>query len=165
MNPTRCLLSALLLAAAASSVFAGSVNDRSRWTSVDKIREAFNNPASSVGTVETPTVDVNNKDIGKSREVPLRGMTTTETPGMRDVGTVEQKNVDIKQHGVSVSETGVHPSPLTNFTTRRAPTGNNFAAASSAMRAVDRAPTTARRIQVSSPEGLEELKKQLNRTP
>ena len=35
----------------------------------------------------------------------------------------------------------------------------------SKMYAVDRAPIPSRRIVVASPEGLEELRKQLNRTP
>jgi len=154
----------LALLAFAASALARSVNDRSRWTSLEKIQDAIKHPMSPGNTVDMPKVDVNGAEI-KGREVPMRDLSTRPTPGMRGVTTVDQQNVELKRREISTYDTPLHATPVGNFTAKRAPVADKMRGDSSKMYAVDRAPIPSRRIVVASPEGLEELRKQLNRTP
>jgi len=164
MKLTQWTIGCLALLAFASSALSASVNDRSRWTSLDKIRDAINNPRSPGRTVETPTVDMKGAPI-KGRDVPLRDLSTRPTPGMREVTTVDQKSVDLKRRDLSTYDTPVRGTSVGNFTAKRAPVADKMRPDTAKMYATDSAPIPGRRIQVGSPEGLEELHKQLNRRP
>ncbi len=164
MKWSQWTIGCLALLVLASSALAASVNDRSRWTSLDKIRNAINNPKSPSRTVDTPTVDVKGAPI-KGREVPVRDLSARPTPGMRDVTTVDQKNAELKRRDVSTYDTPVRGTSVGNFTAKRAPVAEKMRAETAKMYATDSAPIPSRRIQVNSPEGLEELYKQLNRKP
>jgi hypothetical protein len=164
MKRSQWTIGCFALLAFASSALAASVNDRSRWTSVDKIRETFNNPKSPGRKVEMPTVDMKGAEI-KGREVPMRELSTRPAPGMREVTTVDQKNVELKRRDVSTYDTAVRGTSVNNFTAKRAPVSEKMRPDTAKMYATDSAPIPSRRIVVASPEGLEELRKQLNRVP
>ena len=155
-------IAVLLLLANAN---AATINDQSRWNGMDKAKKAFANPTSPDQKVKLPTVNVKDSPI-KGRAVPTRELPTTATPSQREVKTVESKNVDLKQRELSVRDTTVRSTAKTNFTSRRA--DRSFSAVrpeSSQVNAANPAPINQRRIVVRTPEGLEELKKQLNRLP
>jgi hypothetical protein len=162
MKLTHWTINSLGVLALASSVFAGSVNDRNRWTSRDKILDAMKNPKSSNQSVDLPQVDVKGAAI-KGREVPVRDLSTRPTASVREVTTVDQKKVEIKRRDVSTYDSTLRTAPMSNFAAKRAPASDGKRADVSKMYAVDSAPIPSRRIVVSSPEGLEELRKQLNR--
>jgi hypothetical protein len=143
---------------------AGSVNDRSHWTSIEKIRDAIRNPISLGGKVEMPKVDMKGTEIN-GREVPMHDLSTRPRLGVRGVETVEQNNVELKRREVSTYGTAMRATPVGNFTGKRAPMADKINTDASKLYSVDRAPIPSRRIVVATPEGLEELRKQLNRVP
>lgn len=151
----------LLLVASAQ---AGSVNDRGRWTSLDKIREVMTNRTAAATAVNLPKVEIKSAEI-KGRSVPTRDVSTRPTPGIRDVNTLDRKNVELKRREVSTYETATRPTPVSNFTGKRPAVAEKMRPEPSNTYAVDAAPIPERRIRVNSPEGLEELRRQLNRTP
>jgi len=164
MKLTHWTIGGIALLALATSANAGSVNDQRHWTNFDKIRDAINNPMSPGQAVDLPTVDVKGVEI-KGREVPMRDLSARPTTGMRDVTTVEQKSVDVKRREISIYNTTLRGTPVSNFTAKHASIANGMHSDASKMYAVDHAPIPSRRIVVASPEGLEELRKQLNRIP
>jgi hypothetical protein len=164
MKSARGFIFGCAIAVWAASAHAGSVNDRSKWTSLDKIRNAFNNPTSPGATVHTPTVPVDGATF-KTHDVPMRGLNSAPAPRMHETGVVDSKQVDIKRRDISVRDAGVRTTAMTNFTGKRAPVSDRVYADAARVQAVNAAPISSRRIHVGSPEGLEELRKQLNRTP
>ena len=164
MKLTHWTICSLIIVAAASFANAGTVNDNSRWTGLDKFRESIAHPLSPGSTVDMPTVDVHGAEI-KSHSVPMRDLSTSPTPAQRELKTVGSKNVDVNRRELSTRDTEVRDMPQTNFTAKRSSLFDQVRSESYNRSPVNPAPVTKRRIVVSSPEGLEELKNQLNRIP
>jgi hypothetical protein len=162
MKLTQWTINSLALLALATSALGASINDRNRWTSRDKMLEALKNPKSPAHSVDLPQVDVKGAEL-KGREVPVRGLSTKPMSSAPGVTTVDEKQVEIKHREVSTHESTMHATPVSNFTAKRAPVQNKTGVDTPKMYATDSAPIPSRRIQVRSPEGLEELRKQLNR--
>lgn len=157
-------ISLLIAAALVSNALAGTINDPNRWTSRDKILDAMKNAKSPGKSVELPTVELKGAPV-KQREVPVCDLSKRPTPARREVSTVDQPKVDLKRQEVSVFDTPVRATPTSNFTAKRVTLPGAVRSDMARPYPVEPAPIPNRRIQVRSPEGLEELYKQLNRQP
>ncbi|MCX7886986.1 MAG: hypothetical protein N3B01_07010 [Verrucomicrobiae bacterium] len=151
-------------AALLASGRAATINDPNRWTSRDKILNAMKNAQSPGGTVELPTVELKGADI-KRREVPVRDFTQRAAVTKREVETVQSPKVPLKRHDVPIHDTPVRLPPSSNFTAKRYVLADKTRPYPTKPYPVERAPIPARRIQINSPEGLEELREQLGRVP
>lgn len=114
--------------------------------------------------VDLPTVNVKGTEI-KGYAVPMRGAAATRTFNQRELNTVEQKSVDIKRRDVSTLDMSVRSKPQTNFAAKRSSISTQPYPDAAKLSTVGAAPVTKRRIIISTPEGLEDLKNQLNRVP
>jgi hypothetical protein len=152
------LLGAALLVARAD---AGSVNDASRWTSRERIRDALANPLAPATKVDMPTVDKKYAPM-KGFGVSLRGINAAPTPSKRELNTLDQNTVELKQHEVSIRETNVRSGLQTNFTAKRAAVSERLPDGIKIVRST-KAQIPDRVIYANTPGGIEELKEQLNR--
>ncbi len=155
------LLGVALLSA---SVHAGSIDDRSRWTSRERISNAFANPNFSGNKVNMPTIDMKGAPV-KGFGVPLREIDARSTPSMRDINTLDQRTVELKRRDFSTRDVSIRNSPLTNFTAKRATANDRLPPDVKLRLREPRAPVNERVISTSTPDGQRELKEQLNRRP
>lgn len=142
---------------------AGSVNDVSRWTNRERIQNALADPLASSTKVDMPTVDMKSAPM-KGFGVSLREINEAPAPSNRELNTLDKSTVELKQHEVSVREMNVRSGLQTNFTSKRAAVSEKLPDGIKVVRST-KAKVSDRVIYTNTPEGMEELKEQLNRRP
>lgn len=158
------LIASVVVTAFLSRADAGSTNDVRRWTNIEKIQNAINKPSTPGSTVELPTVNVKGAEV-KGYAVSPRDVAATKALNQRELKMLAQKKVELKRREISSLDAPVRSMPKVNFTAKQAALSDAVRPESHDRRTMEEAPVTKRRIVVNSPEGLEELKKQLNRSP